>query len=369
MSSEGMSSRTALIVSGVIILAIAGACLFAYHKNAPEPPKTRFGRIERAPVLDEDNPTSALVWVAGEQGKCRLEHVETDLCEFLLSKEFVAIRRYLPGTQGWILKEEMENPLTYFYHFSKVESIKRAPRESREGNITVILPRSEQCVYVTLRDGTRFLGDWVAHRDVSDIYGHYLPGGECIYGAYHNQQGERSFRRVGLNNIRETTFKASREMSRNRLQEKCPKKVELTDGSVFSSDMAYVADFCGHHYDGNCHIRMEDKCFVVREESGEIGVTYPRGNVFIGGIPLKEIAEIELTGQFDEAWERGQCRKIIVRYKDGREELESLYLTCESYSGKCNTHSAYREWDGVLLYQDFGAVLIPLQWVKKIIPL
>ena len=94
----------------------------------------------------------------------------------------------------------------------------------------------------------------------------------------------------------------------------------------------------------------------------------PEGGGFNKWIPLKGVSEIELTGEFEPREYLAHYRMAVVRYNDGREETGSICLNSESFNGCWRKESRFREWDKFIIYDKRGAVLIPLDLVRKIIP-
>lgn len=232
----------------------------------------------------------------------------------------------------------------YLCHFAKIRSIKRL-----KGNQ----------VNVDFRNGQSIIGNWIPNDRTSNFYrdsenpletGYVYCFNVYYYGLAHDNPS-----RINIDYVKKVVFDEPEDQKPSDTQpaQMYPKRIELTDGNILTTDVGYVVDFCGHGWSSTNHLRLQDYCRTLSSDWR--------------GIPLKDIAEIIFTGKFDD--EHPQCREIILKYKDGKEQKESLFLTSESYSGVCNHSSRFRYFDKMFALQDYGAVLIPLDKVKKVIPI
>jgi len=200
---------------------------------------------------------------------------------------------------------------------------------------------------VYLRNSKQIAENWVPNDRPSNFYrdeNNPLQTGH-IYGLF-----EGNISRIRIDDIEQIIFNEVKQPKTKETQ-KSPKKIELKDGTTFTTDFGYIADFCGHWWRSTYHPRLQDYCQVMNGKT----------------IKLEDLTEIEFTGNFDER--NPQCREVILRYKSGKEEKESLFLTSESYGGVDNSGFRFRNFDKMFAIQDYGAVLIPLDKIKKIIPL
>lgn len=232
------------------------------------------------------------------------------------------------------------------YYLCDLQKIKKIERKQNSEETTV-----------DLKTGEQIKGEWFPNYFLGSFYHRHNPERKHILGLY-NQTPHK----IKIENIKQITFgeiKYNEKAPEIDPADKVkvfpdpkgePKKIELIDKRIFTTSNGYVIDFCGHHSYESQHYRLEDYCWTM--------------NSFV---KLKELEEIVFTGEFDK--ENEQCRNIILKYKDGRKEKDSLYLTSQSFSGTCNHESAFRNIDGVFTIQDYGAAFIRLDSVKKIIPL
>ncbi len=223
-----------------------------------------------------------------------------------------------------------KDDLFYLLDFAKVDRLERI---------------SSQVVDVFLRDGKQLRGDWVPNDRTSNFYrdsGNRLIEGH-LYGLSNGNPNKikiASLDEIIFANIGEQNYDLS----------SYPKKIELVDGTSVVTPRGYVVDFCGHWWSSTQHLRLKDECRTMNQT-----------------VPLDELAEIVFTGEFDS--DHPQCRRIMLNYKDGKEEEESLFLTSESYGGTCNHGSRFRYFDKMFALQDYGVLLVPLDKVRKVVPL
>lgn len=210
---------------------------------------------------------------------------------------------------------------------------------------------------ITLQDGESMHGTFVDNGDIRNFYN--LTQGELRgimnIGGVDKVIGlsPQCFSSISLDLAQsQPAFEAQHSAIFSGLS--APVSIELNDGTTVSSDLGYIIDPCGHYYSNHFHTRLSSTLELI----GSDGI--------ITAIPLGEVSEIELTGEFDVA--NPQARKVIVSYKDGTQESSSLYLTSESYGGVCTTSSRFREYDSMIMHNTHGAQVFRLDNVKKIRP-
>ena len=169
-------------------------------------------------------------------------------------------------------------------------------------------------VKVYLRNDKQIIGNWVPNDRTSNFYraqNNLLERG-YVYGLSNNGPSK-----IRIDYIKQIIFKQikKRRLSETEIQ-RYSKKIELTDSTIFKTDLGYIVDFCGHHWRSRQHTRMNNHCRVM-------------DNKGYRSISLEDIAEITFIGKSSKLYL--QCRDIILKYKDGREQKESLFLTSESY--------------------------------------
>jgi len=237
------------------------------------------------------------------------------------------------------------------------------------------IERGEANTTVQFKDSSIFSGRWAQNKSPIDFYEIRNQGyATGLIPANDKKDGEEPRYRIAINNIKSIEFDTAQEnenfrkslesfmsaMSGNK-RYSAKKIVELKDGTRISTDFGYIVDCCGHHGGNRWHERMLYFCSIYNpKEEGNSTQRKHVTNTF-----LTEISEIELTGKFDE--KNKQCREAVIRYVDGREEKKSLFLTSESYVGTCYPSQPYREHDKIALHNKHGALLVPLDEVKKII--
>lgn len=214
---------------------------------------------------------------------------------------------------------------------------------------------------IHLNDGRSFQGNWVQNNSPVNFYWF-----DCYANGMENIGGELLPMQIKVENMDAldiisssfTEFDAEYARAYESIDANSPpakKDVVLTDGRTLSTDLGYIIDCCGHGYSNTFHPRMINS-FDTIETDGS------RQTIF-----LKDLSEIELTGDFDST--KPQCRKAVLTSKTGAKSTKSIYLTSESYNGICSTAQRFREYDSIILHNENGAMIVPLNLVRKIIPI
>ncbi len=223
----------------------------------------------------------------------------------------------------------------------------------------------EENVRVYFNDSLEFEGQWVPGEKPIKFYG-TGPHFGWVRGM-SREDGIEVPRAIYINNIKSIDFdttgseEAFNEQYTSVLNDNFyPKTVELNDGRRFSTDLGFIIDCCGHYYRNNYHERLKDTCDLFLPDRT------------IKKIPLEELAEIEFTGEFgvneiNSNFYPSQCRQVNLSYKDGTNETGFLNLTSESHNGTCNHSAKFKDWDKFILYNDRGAIIVPLDDIKKVI--
>lgn len=213
-----------------------------------------------------------------------------------------------------------------------------------------------------LTDGREFSGIWIPNARWECIYG---SRDENLYynTAYLYGRDESTLKKINIKNILSVEFQISEKAAnifntsyKIIFSEKYPKKIILNSGDVIESGFSWLNDYCGHWHSTFCHSRLFNNVNVSNEK-GERVVD----------IPLEKISEIEFLKCTTDVLEL-PSNEIIVRYKDGKEEKKNLYLTDESYGGVCK-YSVTNWTDSIITMNDYGGMIIPLQYVKKVLPI
>lgn len=143
-----------------------------------------------------------------------------------------------------------------------------------------------------------------------------------------------------------------------------PKTVELTDGTIYQTDFAYILDACGHWWKNTSHTKLLDTCDLIE----------PNGSGYLlRQIPLSNLQTIEPTGGFLPMLNYSgqqyatQCREVMLTYKSGAARLSWLELSAESHNGQHTYGQTYKNFDRVVVFTDTGAVFIPFENVRRII--
>ncbi|MFH1053482.1 MAG: hypothetical protein V1740_03635 [Candidatus Woesearchaeota archaeon] len=252
---------------------------------------------------------------------------------------------YQLGQTGLVSLTVEQNGVFYVCDFAQIAGIQQEKTGDNKTRVNTI-------------SGLVFDGQWIPNDRTTNFYrdsGHPLEEG--YIGGYVDQAPSR----IHISEVKEITFEMPPEEKQDSELPYYPKYIELFDGSAFETDIGFLMDFCGHYWRNQFHERMKDTCQIARVyDSSPKGVGY-------APYPLADIREIEFLGTFDP--DLPQCRHIIMRFLDGSEQEELLYLTSESYYGSESHSSRYRDYDKMYAKQDYGAALIPLDMVKKIIPI
>jgi len=206
---------------------------------------------------------------------------------------------------------------------------------------------TSQEVTIHMRSGQRLSGNWVCADRTTNFYNDQNNEPEVGY-IYGTCDGAPS--KIQIDRVKKIVFDEVKVTPDEVGKEKYSKKVELKNGSSFVTDCGFVIDFCGHSWRSTQHLRLTDTCEVMKG----------------GSIPLADVAEILFTGAFGA--DCPQCREIVLKFKNGKEEKALLLLTSESYNGECNHSARFRGFDKIYLRQDCGGVLIDLDNVAKVIP-
>lgn len=225
---------------------------------------------------------------------------------------------------------------------------------------------------VYLRNGQIFNGIWMSNFKPIEFYGHPINGASGVI----DEGGIDAFKMISIkdisfiNLIDNAASRAEFDKNYSSLFKdvKFSKKIELVDGTILSTDLGYIIDCCGHWWSSTWHERLMSECKLIDQNEKVISVS------------LDDILEIELTGnvlqlpcqvtQYNPLGKYDtQCREVILRYKNGITEQSYLYLTFESNGGVCDTSSTYKDKDMLIVHKSNGAMLIPLDKVRKIIPL
>jgi len=219
-------------------------------------------------------------------------------------------------------------------------------------NISNINRLADNAVRVDLRNGNKLEGDWVPNDRPLNFY---QDSGNPSQEGYIFGVVSKIPSRIMIKDITSLIFGQPSAVTNDSgnisdEQSKYPKKIVLQDDSVIDTSRGYVADFCGHWWSSTVHKRLEDECRTVSNS-----------------IPLKDVSEIVFREDSDSP--DSQCRKVVIKFKDGREQADSLYLTSESYGGSCNSSLRFRDFDKFFAAQNGYDLLIPLDNVKKVIPL
>lgn len=284
-----------------------------------------------------------------------------------LDKSSLPQERFNTGTTAYInghrLLECYTNPASLEDNFSRTTvTIESDGIYSlcRFAEIKLIERLKSGRVRVDLRNGQSILGNWIPNDRTSNFYrdsGNPLETG-YIYGlnTYWYGWSYDNPSRVKIDNIARIWFHQSPKGESNEVKHRqlYPKTIELKDGRMFTTGLAFAIDYCGHSWSSTYHATLQDHCMTVMNSGRKV-------------IFMKELAEIAFTGEFDD--KQPQCREILLKYQDGKEQRGSLLLMSESYGGVCNCRSRFRHFDKMLVLQNFGAVLIPLDKVVRIIPI
>ena len=210
---------------------------------------------------------------------------------------------------------------------------------------------------IYFKDGTKFHGEWVGNETTHDFYPEPFsdkPPTHTPIAKALSEDGKASCIHLAYSrsiNIDTTNSESGFEKEfKSQFKEDFPKIVELIDGRRYFTRVGYIVD-CGGLWHFNVREERLEKYCELRKPDWK-------------HIPLKDISEIELTGEFDE--EYPQCRKVIIRYRDNKVEEGSLRLVSESYNGAWRHSKCYREWDKFILHNEKGALIVPLDYVRKI---
>ncbi|MBR9691219.1 hypothetical protein GOV06_00360 [Candidatus Woesearchaeota archaeon] len=227
-----------------------------------------------------------------------------------------------------------------YYHVFWLKDINRIEKQEKKERIY-------------FKDGRNFTGKWV---DNETPIGIYKKDFEDIFATGLFKGFKRKISIKDIESISIDTSKADENFQEEYLKKSSissPKIVELKDGKKYFTNLGHVIDSCGHNWSSQHHYRLLKYCEL--KDDGKIAK----------GVSLSEISEIEFTGETNV--EYPQCRGVMVRYKDKREEKGYLFLTSESYGGECNHAHRFKHWDKFILHYDYGASIVPLDKVKKVI--
>ncbi len=226
--------------------------------------------------------------------------------------------------------------IKYLCDFKKIQKIERL----KNGQVNVFL-----------RDGESITGYWVSNNSVTNFYmdenNPIEPG--SAFGLSEGKEVE-----IQIDNIKEVVFDEPEQSTPDKMNrnKKYPKRIELNNGTVIETNNGYIIDFCGHDWRSSHHTELENY-FSLSDKNGR----------------LDEIAEVVFTGNFHVDYDKAQCREIVLRYKNGVEEKGHLLLYSESQYGNCNSNPRFIDSDMMFAEQEYGAMLIPLNHVKKVVPL
>ncbi|HLD56790.1 MAG TPA: hypothetical protein VJA47_00685 [archaeon] len=229
------------------------------------------------------------------------------------------------------------NGITYLCNFKKIQKIDRL----ENGQVNVFL-----------RSGEIITGSWVPNNNVTNFYrdeNNSFKSGS-FFGISDGKEVE-----LKIDDIKEAVFEGPEQPVPNKTSSnrKYPKRIELNNGPAIETGNGYIIDFCGHDWRSSHHTELDNYYLSLCHKS----------------VPLKEVAEVELTGDFNREDDKAQCREIVLKYKDGSEEKGHLLLYSESHYGHCYSWQRFREFDVMFAEQDYGAMLIPLNHVRKIVPI
>jgi len=212
---------------------------------------------------------------------------------------------------------------------------------------------------VTLTDGRSTEGKWEpAHQ----IYYYHESKDPRIVGEVR-QENQPRWAYLPAQKIKSLTIEATNAPDLQALLEgDIPKThlvVELKDGRIFQGP-GYIVDYCGHWASTTWHKRLG---WDLLYWDGDVTQDYTVNNR-PQSVPVGKLKEIQLTGKFGE--NLPHAREALLRLTDGSEKRVFLELTSESYGGNEYHSRSYRDYDSCLLFQEYGALALPLDSIQTI---
>jgi len=265
-------------------------------------------------------------------------------------------------------------------------------------------PNSEIAV-ARLRNGAELRGKWVGNQETSDFYRKRREGARGAIGTPSSGYAEvpdaevigisgSRYLGIPIKDIQEILFDTSsaRVQESPKKRKTIAKRVELKDGTVFTTKNGCVLDYYGYNSDSYfyCGTWRYWHTRVCRElEGNNVDVPQPADE----NVP-EIFTEVEFTGRFVP--EESQNREVIYTLKDGSKKTGVLVMHHKSlttrtatpmgappvfghrtqpsypsgysfsHSSRSDSHRTGRDFDKFYIARPFGATLVPLDDVRRV---